>query len=101
MPALQAFVSVPLSLGPGEQADFTVEPTATREYHLGTFGSADTVVVLFEDVEGELRYVKGDDDSGSDRNALIKAKLFQGRRYVARLRLYWAGESGQTAVMLW
>jgi hypothetical protein len=101
MPTLQPFASVPLTLGPGEQVDFAVEPAATREYHLGTFGSADTVVVLFEDVDGELRYVKGDDDSGSDRNALIRAKLFQGRRYVVRLRLYWAGQSGQTAVMLW
>ncbi|MGH3331306.1 MAG: M12 family metallopeptidase [Nocardioidaceae bacterium] len=101
MPTLKPFVSVPLSLGPGQQADFAIEPTASREYQLGTFGTADTVMVLFEDVDGELRYVAGDDDSGVDRNASITAKLFQGRRYVVRLRLYWAGESGQTALMLW
>lgn len=101
MRRLEPFVSVPLSLSPGQQADFVVEPTASRSYELGTFGTADTVMVLFEDVGGELRYVKGDDDSGTDRNAQITAKLFQGRRYVVRLRLYLAGQSGQTAVMLW
>ena len=57
--------------------------------------------MLFEEVDGELRYVAGDDDSGEDRNALIQAKLFQGRRYVARLRMYYATESGQTALMYW
>ena len=101
IPTLEPFVSAPLALGPGEQANFEIRPTASRTYQLGTFGTADTVVVLFEDVDGELRYVTGDDDSGTSRNALISAKLFQGRRYVLRLRLYWAGESGRTAVMLW
>ena len=44
--------------------------------------------MLFEDVDGELRYVAGDDDSGEDRNALVRVKLFRGRTYVVRLRLY-------------
>ncbi len=101
IPALQPFQSVPLSLAPGQQADFRIEPSASRRYQLATFGSADTVLVLFEDDNGRLRYLRGDDDSGVDRNARISAKLFEGRRYVARLRLYWAGESGQTAIMYW
>jgi hypothetical protein len=98
---LDPFVSAPLTLAAGEQADFVVEPDASREYQISTFGTADTVMVLFEEVDGEPRFVAGDDDSGTDRNARLTAKLFQGRRYVLRLRLYWAGESGQTAVMLW
>ena len=28
-------------------------------------------------------------------------KLFRGRRYVLKVRLYWAGQSGMTAVMYW
>jgi hypothetical protein len=86
---------------PGQQADFVIDPPASRRYQLATFGTADTVLVLFEEVDGQLRYVRGDDDSGVDRNARISSKLFQGRRYVARVRLYWAGESGQTAIMYW
>lgn len=98
---LQPFQSVPLSLAPGEQADFAITPSSSRVYEIATFGAADTVAVLFERVEGQLRYVAGDDDGGEDRNAHLSLKLFKGREYVLRLRLYWAGQSGQTAVMCW
>jgi Astacin (Peptidase family M12A) len=100
-PPLEPFVSVALDLEAGEQADFTLTPPGTREYQLGTFGAADVVLVLFEEVDGELRFVAGDDDSGEDRNALLTAKLFQGRRYVARLRMYYSWQSGTTAIMYW
>jgi hypothetical protein len=100
-PTLTPFTSVPLSLKAGEQANFTLLPPDTRQYNIGTFGASDAVIVLFEDVNGELRYVAGDDDSGEDRNALLQAKLFQGRRYVLRIRLYYAWASGQTAAMYW
>jgi hypothetical protein len=55
-PALVPFRSAPLRLGPGEQADFVVEPPATRAYRVGTFGDSDTVVVIFEERDGEPRY---------------------------------------------
>lgn len=99
--ALAPFESKALDLSPGEQADFLLEPPGTREYHIGTFGASDAVIVLFEDVDGDLRYLKGDDDSGQDRNAELRTKLLQGRRYVLRVRLYYAWESGRTAVMYW
>jgi hypothetical protein len=100
-PALVPFQSKPLKLAPAQQADFTLEPPATRRYEIATFGAADTVVVLFEEVDGKLRYLRGDDDSGEDRNAHLSVRLVRGRRYVLRLRLYWAGASGETAVMYW
>jgi len=98
---LKAFESTPMSLKAGEQADFVIAPDASRSYQIATFGTADTVMVLFEDDHGTLRYLKGDDDSGTDRNAKITQKLVKGRRYRLKVRLYWAGESGQTAVMYW
>ncbi len=101
LPVLRPFESKLLRLGPGAQADFAVEPGATRTFHFSTFGSSDTVMVLFEEVDGELRYVTGDDDSGLALNAQLESKLFKGRRYVLRLRLYWAGASARTAVMYW
>lgn len=101
VPTLEPFVSAQLTLGPGQQADFLLEPSGTRKYTVATFGAADTVVVLFEEVDGDLRYVTGDDDSGTDRNAQFTVKLFKGRRYVLRTRLYWSGESGKTALMYW
>ncbi|MFJ6417374.1 M12 family metallopeptidase [Paeniglutamicibacter sp. NPDC091659] len=100
-PLLTPFVSVPLSLAPGGQANFSIVPSETRRYELGTFGFADTVVVLFEEVKGKLRHLAANDNSGTDRNAKVQVKLFKDRKYVARVRLGWAGASGQTAIMLW
>ena len=98
---LVPFKSVQLSLKNGEQRNFRFSPSATRTYEMRTFGASDTVMVLFEEVQGELRYRAGDDDSGEDRNACIRARLYKGRKYVLRLRLYYATAAGDTAVMLW
>lgn len=97
---LQPFVSAALPLEPAEQKNFRITPAATRNYEIRTFGTSDTVVVLFEEEAGELRFLAGDDDSGEDRNAYLKVKLFKDRKYVLRVRLYYA-EGGETAVMLW
>ena len=59
-------------------------------------GATDTVLVLFEDVNGVPRLLSGDDDSGEDRNAAIEYKLFSGRSYTARLRVYYPGQLGTT-----
>ena len=98
---LEPFKSQSLSLGPGEQRNFAIEPDATRKYTIQTFGHSDTVMVLFEERDGELKYIKGDDDSGTDQNAKITRRLYAGRRYVLRVRLYLNWGSADTAVMLW
>ncbi|MGW2049687.1 beta-glucuronidase AbsR1 [Streptomyces sp. NPDC001858] len=100
-PALVPFRSAPLSLGAGEQADFTVEPRETRDYTFGVFGESDSVVVVFEEREGEPRFLAGHDDGGSPRNATIRARLVRSRRYFVRVRLYSGWGSGETAVMCW
>ena len=101
MPRLQPFQSSALSLKAGEQFNAEILPDATRSYRVGTFGATDAVLVLFEEVDGQLRFLAGDDDSGEDRNALLRVRLFAGRRYVARVRLYYAWESGASALMYW
>jgi hypothetical protein len=98
---LDAFASAPLPLVPKQQTDFAISPPSSRGYEVATFGSGDTVAVLFEKVDGQLRYLAGDDDSGGERNARLELKLFQGREYVLRVRLNWAGQSGRSAVMYW
>jgi hypothetical protein len=100
-PALEPFKPAFLSITPGEQKNFVIRPEATRGYTIQTFGTSDTVMVLFENVGGELRYQSGDDDSGTSRNARIQLKLFQGKEYVLRARLYYSGGAGKTAVMMW
>jgi hypothetical protein len=101
LPELTPFQSRELAILPGQQRDFVIRPTATRQYTLQTFGASDTVMVLFERADGQLRYQAGDDDSGEDRNATLQLKLFQGREYVLRIRLSFSQGPGETAVMMW
>jgi hypothetical protein len=96
---LQPFQTVAVDLAAGQQLDFTIKPTASRKYTIETKGASDTLMVLFEDINGEPRYLAGDDDSGEDRNAQIVHKLFKGRTYIVRLRLYYPGQSGTTSLM--
>jgi hypothetical protein len=96
---LQPFQAVAVDLVAGQQVDLAIRPTGSRKYRIETKGSSDTLLVLFEDINGEPRYLSGDDDSGEDRNASITYKLFQGRSYIVRLRLYYPGQSGKTSLM--
>ena len=98
---LKPFRSQPLSLAPAEQKNFVINPTETRNYTIQTFGRSDTVMVLFEDQNGDLKYVAGDDDSGTSLNAQIKVRLYQGRRYILRIRLFLNYATGETSVMMW
>jgi hypothetical protein len=94
--AFQPAVSEPAS---GDQVDFAIKPTESRNYTIETKGASDAVLVLFEDINGEPRYLAGDDDSGEERNASLKYKLFAGRDYIARVRLAHPGPSGKMSVM--
>jgi hypothetical protein len=93
--------SVAVDLAAGQQVDFTVRVENNRKYTIATFGASDTLLTLFEDIEGSPRFLVGDDDSGTDRNASITYRLRPGRTYHARLRLYYRGLSGRTAIMYW
>lgn len=98
---LKPFRSVKASLEPAEQLNFYVRPGETRWYNFETFGKADTVMVLFEEIDGEPMYRAGDDDSGEEFNASFEERLFAGRTYVLRVRLYWQHRKGDFGVMMW
>ena len=100
-PELKLSQSVSLNIAAQEQKDFSIIPSFTRYYEIRTFGTSDTVIVLFEEDNGELRYVTGDDDSGEERNAYFRIKLYKDHKYVLRVRLYYAQSSGDTAIMMW
>ena len=101
LPELKLMESRPLSINAGQQLDLRLLPKRSRLYEIKTFGTSDVVIVLFEDVNGEMKYLGGDDDSGEDRNAYLKLRLSRGKKYVLRLRLYYADHAGETAVMWW
>ena len=96
---LQPFQAVAADLAAGQQIDFAIKPTESRKYTIETKGASDTLLTLFEAIDGEPRFLAGDDDSGEDRNASVTYKLFKGRSYIVRLRLYYPGQSGKTSVM--
>ncbi|MBD1545957.1 matrixin family metalloprotease [Roseibium aggregatum] len=101
LPQLKPYESERLALQPGEQKNFSVIPDHSRDYTFSTFGRSDTVMVLFEDIDGDSVYVKGDDDSGFDRNARFAVRLIKGRKYKLRIRLYYSWAEGDTVVMMW
>jgi hypothetical protein len=98
---LKPFESVPLTIAAGQQMNFRIQPAATRSYEMRTFGVSDTLIVLFEEDNGKPKYLCANDDSGEDRNADLKVKLFKDRKYILRVRLLYAERQGETSVMMW
>ena len=100
MPMLVPFESQRILIAPGEQFNFVIKPELSRTYTIQTFGRLDTVMVLFEEMNGEPTFHAGDDDSGTDLNACIRVRLLCERNYVLRLRLYCAQSQGEGALMI-
>lgn len=99
LPKLKPFESARVSVAAGQQVNYELVVSETRSYTIATFGSVDTLLTLFDDGEGSLEFIKGDDDSGTDRNAQVVVPLVQGRTYIVRVRLYHANHTGEFAVM--
>jgi hypothetical protein len=99
LPKLEPLQTVSVDLAAGQQIDYAITPAESRKYTIETKGASDTLLALFEDINGEARFLAGDDDSGEERNARIGYKLFKERRYIVRLRLYYPGQSGKTLLM--
>lgn len=101
LPQLQTGLSQLLQLDRGQTRVFEFVAPRTRTFNVGTFGTSDTVVVLFEVTPQGNVQIGGDDDSGVDRNALIKMRLTKGRTYQIGIRLYYADAQAETSVMVW
>lgn len=93
--------SQPMQIKAGEQKNFTFTPKRSRKYTIETFGLADTLMVLYEKDGSEEIYLSGDDDSGLATNSKIKIRLIRGRKYVVRIRLYYADSEAGTSVMIY
>lgn len=100
-PILNVSESVTAELPPGGQLDYTLRVDETREYTISSFGATDTVLILFEDVDGKPRFLAGDDDTATDRTATVKSRLRPGRTYHVRLRQVYNGNQGKITLMCW
>jgi hypothetical protein len=84
-----------------EQQNYIFKPTLTKYYDIQTTGKLDTVMVLSEKLAGnKLQYLSGDDNSGTDNNALIRIKLFRGKTYVIKLKVYYKPVKGKTTLII-
>lgn len=92
--------SQPMEIAAGAQKNFTFTPKRSRKYIIETFGKADTLMVLYEKSGNEEIYLSGDDDSGLDTNSKIELRLIKGRKYIIRVRLYYADAEGSVSVMI-
>ncbi|EXI72582.1 MAG TPA: hypothetical protein DIT03_07755 [Candidatus Accumulibacter sp.] len=99
-PTLAPGVAQNLQLGGGETRVFDFRPPETRSYRLQTTGSSDTVMVLFELTPAGNVQIAADDDSGTAANARIDAVLHAGRLYQVGVRLYYAGASAPTSLLI-
>ncbi|MBC7886708.1 MAG: matrixin family metalloprotease [Ferruginibacter sp.] len=94
-------ISYDIPVKNSEQQNYIFKPTLTKYYTIQTSGKLDTVMVLSEKLAGnQLQYLSGDDNSGTDDNALIKIKLFRGKTYVIKLKVYYKPSKSKTALMV-
>jgi hypothetical protein len=101
IPTLEVGLSKKLAIKAGQTRVFNFTPKRTRTYHIGTFGTSDTVMVLFEVTPSGNVQIAGNDDSGTDLNARIAMRLINGRRYQIGIRLYYAETAAETSIMAW
>ncbi|MBB3176594.1 M12 family metallopeptidase [Variovorax sp. Sphag1AA] len=99
--ALTVGLSQLLKLNAGETRIFDFSPPRTRTYNIGTFGTSDTVLVLFEVTPAGNVQIAGADDSGTDLNAKVSMRLQKDRRYQIGVRLYYADAALETSLMVW
>ena len=101
IPSLEVGLSQKLAIKAGQTRVFNFTPKRTRTYRIGTFGTSDTVMVLFEVTSSGNVQIAGNDDSGTDLNARIDMRLINGRRYQVGIRLYYAEMAAETSIMVW
>ncbi|MDO9220505.1 MAG: M12 family metallopeptidase [Thiobacillus sp.] len=101
IPALEVGLSQRLAIKAGQTRVFNFTPKRTRTYRIGTFGTSDTVMVLFEITPAGNVQIAGNDDSGTDLNARINMRLIYGRRYQIGIRLYYSDMASETSIMVW
>jgi hypothetical protein len=83
-----------------EQQNFIFKPEQTKKYTIQTLGELDTVMVLNEKAGTDLKYVAGDDNGGTDNNALISEKLIKGKTYIIKVKVYYKKKNEKIALMI-
>jgi hypothetical protein len=98
--AISAMQMVNLPAAAGQQRDFRFEPQATRKYTIQTVGESDCKVIMFEEVNGQPRYMTGEDDSATPKNAAVNIRLYKGSTYIIRVRVNFAASPDGVGLLI-
>lgn len=79
-----------LSAKSGDQAAFSLTPAQSGFYTMAIKGTADAVMVLFEERDDVLHQLEAKNDAGTDANARITTALRKGARYQIQIRTVYA-----------
>jgi hypothetical protein len=92
--------SAPIKIVSGTQIDFVFKAPTTRKYSFQTVGKLDTVMVVWELVKNKKEYLSGDDDSGTEKNAMIRLPLVKGREYLVNVRVLYNPEADGGSIIV-
>lgn len=93
--------SYPIDAANSEQQNFIFRPVTTKKYTVQTVGELDTVLVVSEQLSGkETAFVASDDNGGTNKNALVSVKLFKGKTYLIKVKVYFKKSGAKTALMI-
>jgi hypothetical protein len=79
---------VVLKLKPGKGKEFYFIAPETRAFDFQTSGKSDSVIVLFEEINGKRNQLHAVDDSLEKWNAHIRWDLKKGNKYILSIRMY-------------
>ena len=83
-----------------EQQNYIFSPAASKKYNIQTVGNLDTVLVVTEKSGDKQKYVAGDDNSGTDNNALVSVSLQKGKTYLIKVKVYYKKKNEKAALMI-
>lgn len=95
-----AMTSYPIDADNCEQQNYIFKPDNSKKYTIQTAGKLDTVIVLSEKIGTGLKYISGDDNSGTDNNALISAPLSKGKTYIIKVKVYYKKSGEKIALII-
>lgn len=98
---LQPLKSTIIKAASGGQADFVFKAPVSKAFTFQTFGDMDTVMVVSEKGKKDNPHLRGDDDSGFDKNTRIQLPLVKGREYVVNVRVLYTAEKGKGGIVVY
>lgn len=73
---------VPLSIEPGQQMHFIIQPQYTNKYNIRVSGNSDVLIVLFLNENGDNKYLMADNNICVQKDAQLETRLEKDKKYI-------------------